>query len=327
MNAESDFPTPLPVAWYRGPDPFQTERHTLFTRAWMPLAPTALLRANDAHVCTNLAGWPLFAWRDAGGVLRAFHNICRHQSMPMLKAGCGELKKLRCPYHGWTYAQDGRLTHAAPSVRPDVDELSSIRLESIDIAAWRGLHFVSVAQRNEVAGAEQMFGALDAYMPDLETDWDYAGSDQIDLRCNWKTYLDYGGALFSPMGDSQFDTDDEQPDSGVAVLNNSDGRGLWLWAWPLLGVYVADDVVAVSQLVARTMIRSSLERHVFVRPGMDADASLAAWRDVGERSKACAEAAQTALAATDDTHACSAQPTSSPARLGLHEWVRAVLAQ
>ncbi|MFT5444964.1 MAG: nitrite reductase/ring-hydroxylating ferredoxin subunit [Gammaproteobacteria bacterium] len=289
----------------------------------MPLAPTAVLRANDAHVCTNLAGWPLFAWRDENGTLRAFHNICRHQSMPILKAGCGELKKLRCPYHGWTYAQDGRLTHAAPSVRPDVDDLSSIQLKSIGIAAWRGLHFVTVAQQNEVAPPGQVFGVLDAHMPDLDAGWDHAGTDQIDLRCNWKTYLDYGNALQSPTGGPQIDVHGEQSDSGVVVINDCDG--LWLWAWPLLGVHVTEDVVAVSQLVARTMMRSSLERHVFVRAGVDADTSLAFWRRVGERSKETAEAAQVALAASSEPNACTAPTTPSPARFSLYDHVRTVL--
>jgi nitrite reductase/ring-hydroxylating ferredoxin subunit len=291
----------------------------------MPLAPTAALRANDAYVCSNLAGWPLFAWRDAHGTLRAFHNICRHQSMPMLKAGCGALEKLRCPYHGWTYAQDGRLTHAAPSVSPDVDELSSIQLESVSIASWRGLLFVTTAPQDELAGPGELFGALDARMPDLDEGWEFAGTDQVDLRCNWKTWLDYGGALQSPAGSPPIDAGGESSDGDVAVIDGDDGQSTWLWAWPLLGVHVTHDVVAVSQLVARTMIRSSLERHVFVRAGGDAAAAMASWQAVGEQSKRSAEVAHERLAASIDSNVCAASPTSSPARFGLHAQVRAAL--
>ena len=324
MNAETLYPTPLPAGWYRDPDPFQAERHGMFAHSWMPLAPAAALRAGGTYVCSNLAGWPLFAWRDAAGTLRAFHNICRHQKMPMLQAGGGTLEELRCPFHGWTYGQDGCLKHASPPVVPDVEDLSSIRLNAMTIAPWKGLLFIAIDGENPPAALDQAFAGIGDRMPDLDDDWDYAGTDSIDLICNWKTYLDFGGALETPAGEPAAVVEGQTPGDGLVVIDGI-GGGTWLWAWPMLGVHITDDTVVVSQLVARTMIRSRLERHVFVRAGADGAAKLAAWTAV-VRAKQTAEIAHKALAAAADPSACAAPPTPSPAKFGLHNLVRTTLS-
>jgi phenylpropionate dioxygenase-like ring-hydroxylating dioxygenase large terminal subunit len=38
----------------------------------------------------------------------AFANICRHRGAPVA-TGCGRTRVFSCPYHGWTYALDGKL--------------------------------------------------------------------------------------------------------------------------------------------------------------------------------------------------------------------------
>ncbi len=324
MNTGSLHPTPLPAGWYRDPDPFQAERRGLFARGWMPLAPVAVLAGASAYVCTNLAGWPLFAWRDAAGELRAFHNVCRHQKMPMLQAGGGALMELRCPFHGWTYRQDGSLRHAPPPETPDVADLSSIRLDPLTIVPWQGLLFVTLADATLPPPA-RAFAGFGGSMPDLSDGYDLAGSDSVDLLCNWKTYLDFAAALDTPAGGPMGAVSAAETDSNIAVVTGI-GGGTWLWAWPTLGVHVTESVVAVSLLVARTMIRSRLERHVFVRAGGDGAAALAAWKTVGLRQKQLAEAAHKALATAPQADASMAAPTPSPAACGLHDKVRAILA-
>jgi choline monooxygenase len=328
MNTESLYLTPLPAGWYRDPDPFQAERHGLFAHSWMPLAPAATLRAEGAYVCSNLAGWPLFAWRDAAGTLRAFHNTCRHQKMPMLQAGRGVLEELRCPFHGWIYGQDGCLKHASPPVVPDVDDLSSIQLNSITISPWKGLLFIAVDDENSPGTLDQAFAEISDHMPDLDVDWNYAGTDSIDLMCNWKTYLDFGSALDTPADESaaalKAAAAAAKMHGDSLVVIDDIGGGTWLWVWPMLGIHITEKTVVVSQLIARTMIRSRLERHVFVRPSSDGAAALTAWSKVGVRAKQAADHAQKALAAANDSSACTAEPTPSPAPYGLHTMVRAI---
>ena len=48
--------------------------------------------------------------RDAKGDVRAMFNMCLHRGMQVCRAEMGNASNFRCPYHGWTYRNDGRLT-------------------------------------------------------------------------------------------------------------------------------------------------------------------------------------------------------------------------
>src|SRR5208337_3152096 len=43
------------------------------------------------------------------GQLRAFCNVCRHHAAAVVPEEKGCAKQFRCPYHGWTYGNDGAL--------------------------------------------------------------------------------------------------------------------------------------------------------------------------------------------------------------------------
>ena len=48
------------------------------------------------------------------GSPRAFLNVCRHRGAPARSRSEGKVKRrLRCPYHAWSYGLDGEL-QAAP---------------------------------------------------------------------------------------------------------------------------------------------------------------------------------------------------------------------
>jgi phenylpropionate dioxygenase-like ring-hydroxylating dioxygenase large terminal subunit len=47
--------------------------------------------------------------RDRDGSIRAFHNVCRHRGARLLDGAGNCPSTITCPYHGWTYRQDGGL--------------------------------------------------------------------------------------------------------------------------------------------------------------------------------------------------------------------------
>ncbi|PRC59305.1 2Fe-2S ferredoxin, partial [Mycobacterium sp. ITM-2017-0098] len=57
--------------------------------------------------------------RGRDGLLRAFLNVCRHRGAQLCSDADGAegvvKRTLRCPYHSWTYALDGKLV-AAPNI-------------------------------------------------------------------------------------------------------------------------------------------------------------------------------------------------------------------
>jgi Rieske 2Fe-2S family protein len=50
--------------------------------------------------------------RGRDGQVRAFSNVCRHRGS-LLCEGDGNVDKIRCPNHAWTYSLEGRLVKAA----------------------------------------------------------------------------------------------------------------------------------------------------------------------------------------------------------------------
>jgi nitrite reductase/ring-hydroxylating ferredoxin subunit len=64
----------------------------------------------DEPMCLSLVGVSLIIMRGDDGGIRAFINSCRHRGMLVCRVEEGNAKFFRCPYHGWTYDLEGKLT-------------------------------------------------------------------------------------------------------------------------------------------------------------------------------------------------------------------------
>jgi phenylpropionate dioxygenase-like ring-hydroxylating dioxygenase large terminal subunit len=162
---------------YTDGEPFQREKRTLFARTWLPFCAAAQVANPGEFVSHSLGGWPLFVIRGTDGALRAFHNTCRHQQMPVIEKAAGRCDMLRCRYHGWTYDLAGALAVAPPMVAPP--DPKSVRLGSIELANGKAMVFVRIEPAAEAPPA------LDEERPSLA-----AAAATSDAACNWKTYIE-----------------------------------------------------------------------------------------------------------------------------------------
>ena len=67
------------------------------------------VREPGQYVTLELAGEPILIVRGNDDVLRGFFNVCRHHAAAVMTEPAGCVKRLACPYHGWTYALEGTL--------------------------------------------------------------------------------------------------------------------------------------------------------------------------------------------------------------------------
>ncbi len=74
---------------------------------WHPVARDRDL-GEGGVLAARLLGEDLVLWR-AGGEACAWQDLCVHRGA-RLSLGRVEGEQLRCPYHGWSYARDGRCT-------------------------------------------------------------------------------------------------------------------------------------------------------------------------------------------------------------------------
>lgn len=100
-----------PVAFYTDAAQFAREQ-ALFRRAPLAIGYGAEVARPGDFVTHDLSGVPLLAVRGRDGRLRAFINACRHRGTRVEWDACGAGRRaFVCPYHAWTYGDDGALVH------------------------------------------------------------------------------------------------------------------------------------------------------------------------------------------------------------------------
>jgi phenylpropionate dioxygenase-like ring-hydroxylating dioxygenase large terminal subunit len=102
----------LPRPFYTDPDLFQLDLDRIFYRSWLFAAPACEIPKPGNYVTYQVGLYSVIIVRGADGVIRAFHNSCRHRGSTLCRAAKGTNPKIVCPYHQWTYELDGRLLWA-----------------------------------------------------------------------------------------------------------------------------------------------------------------------------------------------------------------------
>jgi len=139
------YPT-LTSADYCAAEIFDLERRTIFHRGWMYVCHIDGLPAGTKRVF-DIAGESVLLTRDPGGTLHAFANVCRHRGAQLCDPALAEAAagSIRCHYHSWTYALDGRLV-ATPRVDDEFDR-GAMGLWTHHAEVCNGMVFVSLAAR------------------------------------------------------------------------------------------------------------------------------------------------------------------------------------
>jgi glycine betaine catabolism A len=135
----------LPGHYYRDPNVFRVEFDQVFCRTWFCVGRSEAVRSPGSYLATEVVDQPIIVLRDRDGVLRAFHNVCRHRGTLLLDSGCGPLRgAIKCPYHAWTYGLDGRLL-ATPRIGRDEIEREEFGLIPVRVDEWQGCLFVNLS--------------------------------------------------------------------------------------------------------------------------------------------------------------------------------------
>jgi nitrite reductase/ring-hydroxylating ferredoxin subunit len=94
---------------YTSAEFFGLERERVFASSWVAVGTADQVEHTGQVILAEVAGRPIFVTRGHDGQLRGFHNVCRHRATRLLEGVCrvGRNRKIRCPYHGWTYDLDG----------------------------------------------------------------------------------------------------------------------------------------------------------------------------------------------------------------------------
>lgn len=99
----------IPAHLYNDREIFELERDRLFGRAWVFVAHESEIPSAGDYVVRRVLEDSFIVTRDEHGDIRAMFNMCLHRGMQVCRAEMGNASHFRCPYHGWSYRNDGRI--------------------------------------------------------------------------------------------------------------------------------------------------------------------------------------------------------------------------
>ena len=298
----------LPAEWYFEAARYERERSSIFANEWLWFAAASEVESSGAYVARVYAGWPLMVMRGSDGVLRGFHNVCRHRAGPLVDDGVGTCAQPRLPIPRLgvlrpTGGSDRRVTSARSWI-PMSTRCTRFTLPS---GAARCSSISSAAPRPLADDLAEFFAEMCDFPIEAMT---LVSSRQHELACNWKTYADnylegYHIPLMHPELNRQFDAKRYRVELGDRYCRHHAPRrdggaseGRWLFRWPNLAMNIYGTAMNIEVIVPTGPESCTvLYNHFFLDPhAADVDEVIAFSDVVMEQDRRMVEIVQRNLA-------------------------------
>lgn len=188
----------LPPAAFASQGVFEWELEHVF-RGWVCVGHVSAVDQVGTFVTRELGPDSVVVIGAEDGRPRAFLNVCRHRGARIVEEAEGKVRKrLRCPYHGWSYSLDGSL-QAAPHMDGVEDfDFSCWGLIPVRLAVVGGLVLVDLSgeapEIDEHVG--ELLGHLERYRL---ASLDRASTISYSVAANWKGIAEnYNECLHCP---------------------------------------------------------------------------------------------------------------------------------
>jgi len=245
----------IPSPWYFDPRIARLENEQVFAHTWQVAGRVDQVRDNDQFFTAELCEEPIVVARGEDGVLRAFFNVCRHHAAAVVTETQGCAKQFRCPYHGWTYGNDGALKGMVEFEGVCDFDRASNGLVPMAVDTWENFVFVNL---DNAAGSLKDFLA---HVPELVAPLrlteklKFFNRRVYTLNCNWKVYVDnyldggyhvphahkglssiieYTSYTIENFDRACLQSSPLSSDAGseARVANTRQGRAFYLWLYP-----------------------------------------------------------------------------------------------
>lgn len=214
---------------YTDPAIYQAELQKIWYSTWVYVGhESEVPNAND-YVMKSIGPEPILMTRDKSGQINLLHNRCPHRGNRVCMTEKGNARSFTCPYHGWTFGNDGALRgYPFPSGYEGADR-SQLGLGKVArVASHRGFVFGSFAQEGEsllehLGAAAGAIDALCLNSPEGEVEVT-AGYLKHKVKANWKFLVENETDGYHPsfVHASIF----EVAESGIGTLYDSDSTAV-----------------------------------------------------------------------------------------------------
>ncbi|MCC4250767.1 Rieske 2Fe-2S domain-containing protein [Microbacterium testaceum] len=131
--------------------------------------------------------------RDESGSVKAMFNMCLHRGMQVCRAEMGNASHFRCPYHGWSYRNDGRIVglpfhEEAYGGEAGFNRKGARLLPAPSLDSYNGLIFISMDPDAppliDYLGDFAFY--LDYYTKQSSSGIELRGPQRWRVKANWK---------------------------------------------------------------------------------------------------------------------------------------------
>ncbi|HME13169.1 MAG TPA: aromatic ring-hydroxylating dioxygenase subunit alpha [Candidatus Acidoferrum sp.] len=245
----------IPSPWYFDRDFFELERSSVFAASWQMVGRVDQVPERGHFFTADVAGEPMVVARGEDGVLRAFYNVCRHHAAAVVTETQGCSKQFRCPYHGWTYGNDGALKGMVEFEGVCDFDRTKNGLVPVRVETWENFVFINLD--GQAGTLTDFLGVVSEIVAPLRITQKlhYFDRRMYTLNCNWKVYVDNyldGGyhvphahkGLSSVIEYTKYTIENfptaclqssplsADADSEVGVAATRQGRAFYLWVYP-----------------------------------------------------------------------------------------------
>jgi len=173
----------LDQEFYKNKEIFDLEIEKIYMNSWLLAGHESQIPNTGDYFLFNLLSESVIIIRGKDGKVRAFMNVCRHRGSHVCLESQGNVNRLTCPYHAWTYNLEGALV-AAKNLSADIDK-NNLGLHNCSIDVIEGLIMINFSDnptslemmKQEVSEPMQMFG-----MKNLKI----AAHKNYSIEANWK---------------------------------------------------------------------------------------------------------------------------------------------
>jgi Rieske 2Fe-2S family protein len=145
-NGLTELTEGLPAASYFDPEAYHHDLQRIWYRNWVYVGRSNDVARARAFRTFELGDQRLLLVRGDDGVLRGFHNTCRHRGAALCREPAGVMRTgaIVCPYHAWVYDLQGELLRTSSKRPASGFDVADYPLYPVGVREWRGFIFVAL---------------------------------------------------------------------------------------------------------------------------------------------------------------------------------------
>ena len=135
----------LPQKYYTDNSILKKEMAKIFSSNWLCCGRGDDILNPGQYKLINILNESIIILRDDNYKLSAFYNVCRHRGTRICTKEWGTFSKsIQCPYHGWTYDLQGKLSGTPNMNAVENFNKDDYPLHLVKLIEWEGFIFINL---------------------------------------------------------------------------------------------------------------------------------------------------------------------------------------